>query len=71
MKAYPYRVIDIGMKATSTFKVNGSRPKQYLVGEPIEGKVSYGLKRALFREAPRTIFLAIEKNKEEVLAKKL
>jgi len=32
---------------------------------------AHELKRALFREAPQTLFLAIEKNKEEVLAKNL
>ena len=43
MKVYPYGVIDIGTEATATFKVNGSRLKQYLVGELIKGKVSYDL----------------------------
>jgi len=43
MKVYPYGAIDIGTEATGTFKVNGLRLKHYLVGEPIEGKVSYNL----------------------------
>ena len=45
-KVYSYGAIDIGTEATSTFKVNGSRLKHYLVGEPIEGKVSYNLPNA-------------------------
>ena len=43
MKVYPYGAIDIDIEATGTFKVNGSRLKHYLVGEPIEEKVSYEL----------------------------
>jgi len=43
MKLYPCGAIDIGTEATGTFKVNGSRLKHYLVGEPIEGKVPYNL----------------------------
>jgi len=47
MKVYPYGAIDIGTEATGTFKVNGSRLKHYLVGELIEGKVSYNLPDAI------------------------
>jgi len=47
MKVYPCGVVDIGTEATGTFKVNGSRLKHYLVGEPIEGKVSYNLLDAI------------------------
>jgi len=43
MNVYPYEAIDVGMEAIGTFKANGSRLKHYLVGEPIEGKVSYDL----------------------------
>jgi len=43
MKVYPYGEIDIGTEATSTFKVDGSRLKHYLGGEPIKRKVSYNL----------------------------
>jgi len=43
MKVYLYGAIDISTEATGTFKVNESRLKHYLVGEPIEGKVSYNL----------------------------
>jgi len=87
MKVYPYGAINIGTKATGTFKVNRSRLKHYLVLEPIEGRCrmtflmpllliafmhsqAHDLERALFWEVPRTLFLAIERNKEEVLAKK-
>jgi len=43
MKVYPYGAIDIDTEAMGTFKVNGSKLEHYLVGEPIEGKVSYNL----------------------------
>jgi len=46
-KVYPYGVIEVGFEATSTLKVNASRLKHYLVGEPIAGKVSYRF-RCLF-----------------------
>jgi len=47
MKVYPYGAINIGTEATGTVKMNGSRLKHYLVGEPIEGKVSYNLPNAV------------------------
>ena len=43
MKVYPYGAINIGTEVTGTLKVNGLRLKHYLVGELIEGKVSYNL----------------------------
>ena len=41
LKVYPYGTIEIG--TDTTFKVNGSRLKHYIAGEPIDGKVSCDL----------------------------
>ena len=38
-----YGVVEVGTDATGSFKVNGSRLKHYIIGEPIEGKVSCDL----------------------------
>jgi len=43
LKVCPYGAIEIGTDTIRSFKVNGSRLKHYVVGDPIEGKVSYSL----------------------------
>ena len=40
LKVYPYGAIEIANETTSSFKVNGSRLKHYIAGEPLEGKVT-------------------------------
>ena len=43
LKMYPYDAIETGTDTTGSFKVNGCRLKHYVVGDPIEGKVTYSL----------------------------
>jgi len=43
LKVYAYGAIEIGTDTTGSFKVNGSRLKHYIAGEPIVGKVSCDL----------------------------
>ena len=43
LKVYPYVAIEIGTDTIGSFKVNGSKLKHYIAGEPIEGKVSCDL----------------------------
>ena len=43
LKVYPYGAIEIGTDTTGSFKVNRSKLKHYIAGEPIEGKVSCDL----------------------------
>ena len=40
LKVYPYGAIEMGNETTGSFKVNGSRLKHYIAGEPLEGKVT-------------------------------
>jgi len=46
LKVYPYGAIEISIDTTGSFKVNGSRFKQYIAGEPIAGKVCCDLPTA-------------------------
>ena len=43
IRVYPYGVIEIGNETTGSFKVNGSRLKHYIAGEPNTGSVSCNL----------------------------
>ena len=43
LKVYPYGAIEIGNETTGSIKVNGSRLKHYITGEPLEGKVTVAL----------------------------
>lgn len=43
LKVYPYEAIEIGTEANVAFNVNGSRLKQLVAGEPIEGKTTCAL----------------------------